>query len=157
MFQVPRGTKDIMPDEIGLWQYIEDTAVRIFELYNYSEIRTPIFEQTELFSRSIGTTTDIVEKEMYTFNDRKGRSLTLRPEGTACVVRSFLEHNLAKTEALTKLFYRGPMFRYERPQAVAFGSSTKLAPNAWAHATQCWMLKLSAWAFTCLMTLACRI
>ena len=120
LFQVPRGTKDIMPDEVGLWQHIEETAMRIFELYNYAEIRTPIFEQTELFTRSIGTTTDIVEKEMYTFNDRKGRSLTLRPEGTACVVRSFLEHNLDKTESLSKVFYRGPMFRYERPQAGRF-------------------------------------
>lgn len=119
-FQAPRGTRDIMPGEIGLWQYIEDTAVRIFELYNYHEIRTPLFEQTELFTRSIGSTSDIVEKEMYTFSDRKGRSLTLRPEGTACVVRSFLEHRLDKTDLLTKLFYRGPMFRYERPQLGRF-------------------------------------
>lgn len=120
LFQAPRGTKDILPAESGLWQFIEASAQRIFELYNYSEIRTPIFEVTELFTRSIGDATDIVEKEMYTFKDRKDRSLTLRPEGTAGVVRAYLENNLHKTEALSKVFYCGPMFRYERPQAGRF-------------------------------------
>ncbi len=120
LLQMPRGTRDILPVEIRLWQFIEETVVRIFELYNYSEIRTPIFEHTDLFTQSLGHTSDIVEKEMYTFNDRKGRSLTLRPEGTASVVRSYLEHSIHKNEALTKVYYRGPMFRYERPQAGRF-------------------------------------
>jgi len=116
-YAIPRGTKDILPDEIGLWQQIEATARQIFALYNYKEIRTPIFESTELFTRSIGQTTDIVSKEMYEFKDRKGRSLTLRPEETAPVVRAALENNLISADNVTKLYYIGPMFRYERPQA----------------------------------------
>ena len=105
-----------MPDEIWKWQKIEKTAHEVFSLYNYREIRTPIFEDTSLFERSIGADTDIVEKEMYTFLDKKGRSLTLRPEGTAPVVRAYLEHNL-HTQGLSKFFYTGTFFRYERPQA----------------------------------------
>ncbi|MBU1616602.1 MAG: histidine--tRNA ligase [Candidatus Margulisbacteria bacterium] len=116
-YTAPRGTKDILPEEAGLWQYIEDNCRDMFFLNNYQEIRTPVFEATELFSRSIGQTTDIVKKEMYTFADRKGRSLTLRPEATAAVVRAGLENNLISPDNLTKLFYIGPMFRYERPQA----------------------------------------
>ena len=116
-YTAPRGTKDILPAEAGLWQFIEDNCRDIFFLYNYQEIRTPVFESTELFSRSIGNTTDIVKKEMYTFEDRKGRSLTLRPEATAAVVRAGLENNLIAPDNFTKLFYIGPMFRYERPQA----------------------------------------
>ncbi len=96
---------------------IEESSRRVFELYNYKEIRTPIFEKTELFTRSIGITTDIVKKEMYEFKDRKGRSLTLRPEETAPVVRACLENNLISVDRMTKLYYVGPMFRYERPQA----------------------------------------
>ncbi len=106
-----------MPEEARLWQYIEDNCRDIFFLYNYQEIRTPVFEATELFSRSIGQTTDIVKKEMYTFADRKGRSLTLRPEATAAVVRAGLENNLISPDNFSKFFYIGPMFRYERPQA----------------------------------------
>jgi histidyl-tRNA synthetase len=116
-YTAPRGTKDILPDETPLWQALEKACREIFELYNYKEIRTPIFEATELFARSIGSTTDIVKKEMYTFPDRKGRSLTLRPEETAPVVRAGLENNLISPDQLTKLYYFGPMFRYERPQA----------------------------------------
>lgn len=116
-YSIPRGTKDILPEETPLWQSIEETCRKIFELYNYKEIRTPIFEKTELFTRSIGTTTDIVRKEMYEFKDRKGRSLTLRPEETAPVVRVCLENNLISPNQITKLWYIGPMFRYERPQA----------------------------------------
>ncbi|MFA4966953.1 MAG: histidine--tRNA ligase [Candidatus Margulisiibacteriota bacterium] len=112
-----RGTKDILPEEVYIWQAMEKTCRKTFELYNYKEIRTPIFEQTELFSRSIGATTDIVSKEMYTFPDRKGRSLTLRPEETAPVVRASIQNNLLSKENTTKLYYIGPMFRYERPQA----------------------------------------
>ncbi|MGB9613655.1 MAG: histidine--tRNA ligase [Candidatus Margulisiibacteriota bacterium] len=116
-YTAPRGTKDILPDETPVWQYLENTCRGVFEIYNYQEIRTPIFEVTELFTRSIGSTTDIVKKEMYEFKDRKGRSLTLRPEETAPVVRACLENNLISPDQLTKLYYFGPMFRYERPQA----------------------------------------
>ncbi len=119
-YKIPRGTKDILPDEIGVWQCVEDTCRKIFMRYNYSEIRTPILESTELFARSIGGTTDIVTKEMYTFLDKAQRSLTLRPEETAGVVRACLENNLIGPEKLVKLYYIGPMFRYERPQAGRF-------------------------------------
>ena len=118
MIKALRGTYDILPPESRLWQKVEQIAKELFAKYGYSEIRTPAFERTELFVRSIGEVTDIVEKEMYTFQDKKGRSLTLRPEGTACVVRACLEHKLlAQQGTLQKLFYIGPMFRYERPQA----------------------------------------
>ena len=118
MIKALRGTHDILPQESGLWQKVEQTARELFARYGYNEIRTPAFERTELFVRSIGEATDIVEKEMYSFQDKKGRSLTLRPEGTACVVRACLEHKLlAQQGALQKLYYLGPMFRYERPQA----------------------------------------
>jgi histidyl-tRNA synthetase len=116
-FQSLRGTKDILPEESGLWQYVEDTATELFRRFGYQEIRTPIFERTELFVRSIGSDTDIVTKEMYTFSDKKGRSLTLRPEGTAPVVRAYLQNQLYKKEEILKLYYKGPFFRYERPQA----------------------------------------
>lgn len=115
---IPRGTQDIIPGEIEKWQYIEETARQICAQYQYKEIRTPIFEQTDLFSRSVGDATDIVQKEMYTFEDRGGRSLTLRPEGTASVVRSFISNKMHGNPIQpVKLYYIGPMFRYERPQA----------------------------------------
>lgn len=114
---VPRGTKDILPEEIKYWQFVEAKARELFEIYNFKELRTPIFEATELFTRGIGANTDIVSKEMYTFQDRKGRSLTLRPEGTASIVRSYLENNMHASSSVNKLWYQGPMFRYERPQA----------------------------------------
>jgi histidyl-tRNA synthetase len=98
------------------WQYIETTARKLFEDYGFSEIRVPVFEYTELFARSIGASTDIVEKEMYTFEDRDGKKITLRPEGTAGVVRAFVEHKLYADSQLVKLYYLGPMFRHERPQ-----------------------------------------
>ena len=113
----PRGTKDILPEASGQWQHIEEVARKVCHNHGYSEIRTPVFEHTELFLRGIGETTDIVEKEMYTFTDRGERSLTLRPENTAAVVRSFLEHKLYAGPQPVKLFYMGPMFRYDRPQA----------------------------------------
>ncbi|MZH03489.1 MAG: histidine--tRNA ligase [Nitrospinae bacterium] len=112
-----RGVKDILPDEIWKWQYIESIAHKIFSRYGFKEIRLPIFEDTRLFSRSIGETTDIVEKEMYTFQDRGGDSITLRPEGTASVVRAYIEHKMYNPPSVLKMFYIGPMFRYERPQA----------------------------------------
>jgi len=112
-----KGVKDILPDETPRWRFIEDTARRWALCYGYQEIRIPIFELTALFARSIGATTDIVEKEMYTFPDRDGTSLTLRPEGTAGTVRAFIEHNRAADPLPQKYFYIGPMFRHERPQA----------------------------------------
>ena len=113
----PRGTKDILPDTVAQWTYVENVIRDICARYGYREIRTPIFEHTELFLRGIGETTDVVEKEMYTFTDRGERSLTLRPENTASVVRSYLQNKLYAAEALVKLFYIGSMFRYDRPQA----------------------------------------
>lgn len=106
-----------MPEEVRVWQYIEKTIRDVCDMFGYSEIRVPIFEHTEVFQRGIGETTDIVEKEMYTFTDKGGRSVTLRPEGTAAVVRAYLEHKLYGKYPLAKLYYMGPMFRYERPQA----------------------------------------
>ncbi len=116
-FQKPPGTQDIMPGNSELWQYVENTAREICRRYRFSEIRTPIFEGTELFKRGVGETTDIVEKEMYTFEDRGERSMTLRPEGTAGVVRSYVENKLYGEPDIAKLYYIGPMFRYERAQA----------------------------------------
>lgn len=110
------GTHDILPDESVKWQYLEDQLRKIFALYNYQEIRVPTFEETELFARSIGQDTDIVRKEMYTFQDQGRRSITLRPEGTAGVVRAYLEHSLGEKYPLVKLYYLGSMFRQERPQ-----------------------------------------
>ena len=111
-----KGFNDILPDESGRWQHIEQAARRIFECNGFSEIRVPVMEKTELFCRSIGDATDIVEKEMYTFTDKGGNSVTLRPEGTAGVMRAFIEHKLYVQDPVSKLYYLGPMFRYERPQ-----------------------------------------
>lgn len=116
-YQAPRGTRDILPDESWKWQRVESVFRETAERFGYREIRTPVFEETELFARGIGDSTDIVRKEMYTFADRKGRSLTLRPEGTAGVVRSYIEHSMGRKGRVTKLHYFCPMFRYERPQA----------------------------------------
>lgn len=114
-----RGTEDILPSESGKWQYIEETARKVLERYHFSEIRTPIFESFNLFSRSVGETTDIVSKEMYDFYDKGERHIALRPEGTASVVRAYVEHRLYGPEYPhpMKMYYMGPMFRYERPQA----------------------------------------
>jgi len=115
--RAPKGTSDILPSQIDYWYYAENIIKEVLQTYGYREIRTPAFEHTELFVRGIGETTDIVNKEMFTFQDRKGRSLTLRPEGTAPVVRAYLEHNLSRENPLSKLFYLGTMFRCEKPQA----------------------------------------
>lgn len=117
MIKAIKGTKDILPIDMPIWYWIENIIKTKMNLYNYKEIRTPIFEETKLFSRGIGEATDIVSKEMYTFIDRSENSITLRPEMTASVVRSFIEHNLEQYNNLNKLFYIGPMFRQERPQA----------------------------------------
>lgn len=114
--KAPRGTQDILAQDARHWQLIESTASKIFQAAGFNEIRSPIFESTELFSRSVGEDSDIVNKEMYTFTDRSDRSLTLRPEATASIVRAYIEHALDRQGLPQKLWYRGPMFRYERPQ-----------------------------------------
>jgi len=117
MIKAITGTKDILPSEISRWHYLENLLRESFRLFNYKEIRTPIFEETALFARGIGEETDIVSKEMYTFKDRSETSITLRPENTAGVVRAFIEQSLGAQQSLNKLFYIGAMFRQERPQA----------------------------------------
>ncbi len=116
-FRSIKGTKDILPDETLQWQFVERQIHDVMQRYLYREIRTPLFESTALFARSIGELTDIVSKEMYTFTDRSNESLTLKPEGTASVLRAYIQHNLDQAAPLTKLYYLGPMFRQERPQA----------------------------------------
>src|SRR6185295_4166996 len=111
-----KGFRDVLPEESARWSWIETTARELLARYGYGELRTPIAERTALFSRSIGEGTDIVEKEMYTFEDRDGAMVALRPEGTASVVRAYVEHSIQVKEPVSKLFYVGPMFRRERPQ-----------------------------------------
>jgi len=117
LYQAPRGTSDILPEEQAYWRYVEQKAVSVCQLYGYERIDTPVFEDTRLFSRSIGEGTDIVEKEMYTFEDKGGNGITLRPEGTAPVCRAYLEHGMHNLPQPVKLYYIAPIFRYERPQA----------------------------------------
>src|SRR5580700_4459270 len=122
LLKAVRGTRDLLPPETELWNRVEATARRVFARYNFGEIRTPLFEDTQLFARGVGEETDIVSKEMYTWEDRaraqseKAQSLTLRPENTAGVVRAYIEHKLGETGQLQKLYYIGPQFRRERPQ-----------------------------------------
>ena len=116
MIQKPKGTKDILPDETYKWQYIEKKIYELFKNYGYKEIRVPVFENTELFQRGVGDTTDVVQKEMYTFDDKGGRSITLRPEGTAGVVRAYIENGLASMPSPIKMFYNMAMYRYENVQ-----------------------------------------
>jgi histidyl-tRNA synthetase len=115
-----KGFRDILPEETRVWQWIEAEARRVFEDFGFQEIRTPILEKTELFSRSIGQETDIVSKEMYTFDDVKGRSLTLRPEATASVVRAYIQNKPYQAYPVQKFYSIGPMFRHERPQKGRF-------------------------------------
>lgn len=135
--QLPKGTFDILPysaeelwQETHLWHYLESTIASVMRDFGYLEIRTPIYERTELFDRSVGETTDIVSKEMFTFQDKGGRSLSLRPEGTASVMRSFIEHHLAQSRSTHKLYYIGPMFRYERPQSGRYRQFHQLGVEA---------------------------
>ena len=116
MIQLIRGFRDILPGDVELWQHIERTAIDLFRAFGFQEIRIPVMEKTELFARSIGDTTDIVEKEMYTFPDRKGDLITLRPEATASIVRSYIQHKLYAQDPVQKFYMVGPMFRRERPQ-----------------------------------------
>ena len=120
MIQIPKGTKDMLPSEAYLWHTVEDTAREVAELYGFKEIRTPTFEHTELFSRGVGDTSDIVTKEMYTFFDKGGRSITLRPEGTAGVARAFVENGLQGGALPFKAYYLISAFGYERPQCGQF-------------------------------------
>jgi len=141
MIQKPRGTMDILPEETPLWQYIERTARDVAARYGYEEIRTPTFEATELFARGVGDTTDVVQKEMYTFEDREKRSFTLRPEGTASVVRALIENGHCSDAMPLKLYYIISCFRYEKPEAgrsrefVQFGTEMFGAPGAAADFT----------------------
>lgn len=136
----PKGTKDIMPDQVYKWHYIEKKWKEICERYGFKEIRTPIFEHTELFQRGVGDTTDIVQKEMYTFNDHGGRSITLKPEGTSPAVRAFIEHKQYAEVQPIKIYYDIPCFRYEKPQSGRlrqfhqFGVETFGTPNMVADA-----------------------
>ncbi|HWJ02606.1 MAG TPA: histidine--tRNA ligase, partial [Verrucomicrobiae bacterium] len=118
--QRPKGTNDILPGQVEKWHYVEDIIRQICREYGYQEVRTPVFEHTELFQRGVGETTDIVEKEMYTFVDKGERSITLRPEGTAGVCRAYAENKLYANPQPVKVYYVGPMFRYEKPQAGRF-------------------------------------
>ncbi len=115
-FQAPKGTRDLLPPDTAIWAAVEAAARRVFSRYGYGEIRTPIFEETELFARGVGESSDIVGKEMYSFTDRGGRNVTLRPENTASVCRAYLEHGMQSLPKPVRLFYVGPQFRYERPQ-----------------------------------------
>ena len=114
--KAPRGVRDILPDESWKWAYVLGRTRQTAEAFHYSEVHLPVFEHTELFARGVGDTTDIVEKEMYTFTDKGGRSITLRPELTAGMVRSYVENGLGSSSSPVKLWGYGPMFRYERPQ-----------------------------------------
>ncbi len=125
-----KGIHDIFPPDSFIWQHVENTAKEIFSSYGFHELRAPIIESTEVFIRSIGESSDIVEKEMYTFNDRAGRRITLRPEGTAPVVRCYIENHLYNLPSPQKFFYSGPMFRYERPQAGRFRQFYQIGAEA---------------------------
>ena len=138
MIQRPKGTRDILPDESYKWQYIEGKVQELFKNYGYKEIRVPVFENTELFQRGVGDTTDVVQKEMYTFDDKGGRSITLRPEGTAGVVRAYIENGMASLPSPIKVWYNMAMYRYENVQkgrlrefhqigAEVFGTSSYMA------------------------------
>jgi histidyl-tRNA synthetase len=129
-----KGMNDLRPPEIATWHLLESTARALFACYGFSEVRTPIVEDTGLFVRSVGEVTDIVKKEMYTFEDKGGRSLTLRPEGTAPAVRAYVEHGVAATEVLTRWFYLGPMFRYERMKTGRYRQFYQLGAEAWGSA-----------------------
>lgn len=128
--EAPRGTRDVLPAEHRTRDHVVATAAEVFRLHGYGHITTPTFEHTEVFARGVGASTDIVRKEMYTFDDRGGRSITLRPEGTAGVVRAFVEHGMHKLPLPVKLWYTGPMFRYEAPQAGRFREHTQLGVEA---------------------------
>jgi len=140
--QPVRGTRDIMPEDGRRHRFIEETARNIAELYGYSKVETPIFEFSDVFKRTLGDTSDIVTKEMYTFTDKGGDEVTLRPEGTAGIARMLISGGLAQSLPL-KFFYHGPMFRYERPKRVGFGNFIRLGLSSLACLSLLVMLKLS--------------
>src|SRR5215212_5240262 len=161
--QAPKGTKDILPAESARWQAVERIAREVAELYHFKEIRTPIFEHSELFHRGVGETTDIVSKETYTFNDRDNRSLTLRPEGTAGVVRAAIENGLLNDAgARVKVFYIGPNFRYERPQKGRYRQHHQFGAEAFGVAeadqdVECILLQMDFYRRCGVKDLALRI
>jgi histidyl-tRNA synthetase len=130
MIRAIKGTRDILPPASSVWNHVEAIAREVFRTYNYQEIRTPIFEETSLFARGVGADTDIVSKEMYTFEDRDGGSLTLRPENTASVIRAYIEHRLDQIPGIKKYYYIGPMFRRERPQKGRFRQFYQIGAEA---------------------------
>ena len=130
MLRAVKGTRDLLPPDTAVWNRVERIARDVFRCYNYQEIRTPVFEETQLFARGVGAETDIVSKEMYTFEDRDGSSLTLRPENTASVIRAYIEHRLDQKPGLLKLYYMGPMFRRERPQKGRFRQFFQIGAEA---------------------------
>src|ERR1700693_5115224 len=130
MIKAVKGTRDILPPSSAVWNQVEAAAREVFRTYNYQEIRTPILEETSLFARGVGEETDIVSKEMYTFEDRDGSSLTLRPEATASVIRAYIEHRLDQRPGLQKLYYMGPMFRRERPQKGRYRQFFRIGAEA---------------------------
>src|ERR1700686_5165562 len=130
MIKAVKGTRDILPPSSAVWNYVEAKAREVFHRYNYQEIRTPILEETALFARGVGEETDIVSKEMYTFEDRDGSSLTLRPEATASVMRAYIEYRLDQIPGLQKYYYIGPMFRRERLQKGRFRQFYQIGAEA---------------------------
>ncbi len=130
MIRAIKGTRDILPPQSSIWNRVEAIVRGVFTAYNYGEIRTPIFEETTLFARGVGEETDIVSKEMYSFDDRDGTSLTLRPENTASVIRAYIEHRLDQLPGITKLYYIGPMFRRERPQKGRYRQFSQIGAEA---------------------------
>lgn len=142
MIKIPRGTQDILPEDSIKWRYIENKLDQLMEIYNYQEIRTPIFESTELFARGVGDSTDVVQKEMYTFKDKGDRSLTLRPEGTASVVRSYIEHKMqGNPNQPVKLYYNGQMLDMNVNKKVDIVNLINLVLKLLVLKTQALMLK----------------
>jgi len=133
MIKAVKGTRDILPPVSGVWNQVEATAREVFRSFNYHEIRTPIFEETALFSRGVGEETDIVSKEMYTFDDKDGSKLTLRPENTASVIRAYIEHRMDQIQGTKRLYYLGPMFRRERPQKGRYRQFFQIGAEAIGH------------------------
>ncbi len=161
------GTRDLLPEEISRWHLVEDCARRIFDRYGFVEIRTPIIEATELFARSIGSDTDIVGKEMYTFLDQSGRSISLRPEATASVVRAYLQHTMHRGSGITKLYYLGPMFRHEKKQmgrwrqfyqlgAEVLGSDNPAVDAEMIEMAWCLLISLGVKAQILINSVGCR-
>lgn len=152
----PKGTNDFLPEDTVKWQYVEGILANLAKAYGYEEIRTPMFEATELFLRGVGDTTDIVNKEMYTFEDKGGRSITLRPEGTASTARTYVEHKMHGLPQPIKLWYTGPMFRYERPQKGRFRQFHQFGLEAFGSQDPALDSEIIAFAMTFYQTLGLR-